>query len=113
MTPMQLGPKILKRRRRASSKTIELNVRPAASVIPERPAVIITAALVPRAPKSAMIFGTVAGGVATMAKSGVSGKLSTLGYANTPEQALCFGLTGITGPLKPPINKLCITIWPT
>ena len=49
------------------------------SVTVPRPAVITTAALVPRAPASLIKRGTVVGGVQITARSGTLGKLVTLG----------------------------------
>ena len=78
MRPRQLGPAMRKRCGRAPSSKACWRVAPWFSPASRKPAVMITAARVPRAPSSATRPGTLSGGVAITAKSGVIGSWATL-----------------------------------
>jgi hypothetical protein len=47
-----------------------------------------------------------------MAKSGLIGNASILGYANTPITAVYLGVTGIIGPEKPPDSRFFMIALP-
>ena len=57
--------------------------------------------------------GTICGGVAITAKSGVTGRLAISGYVGTSSITRYFGLTGMMCPLKPAVNRLCVNTAPT
>ncbi len=76
-TPRQLGPMMRMRCGLAASSMACSSARPFSLPASLKPAVITTAALVPRAPSSAIRPGTVSGGVQITARSGVSGRDAT------------------------------------
>ena len=73
----QFGPTIRKRCGRAASSIACCSRRPSSLPSSAKPAVITTAPLVPRAPSSAINWGTICGGVQITARSGDNGKLFT------------------------------------
>ena len=75
--PRQLGPTTRNRYGRAALSSCAARSRPTLASPSAKPAVRTTAARVPRAPSSATSAGTVSGGVAITASSGVSGRLAT------------------------------------
>ncbi len=110
--PRQLGPAIRNRRGRAASSIFRCSAQPSSPSSP-KPAVMTTAAFVPRAPSAAMRPGTVCGGVATTARSGASGRLSTSGRNSTSPTRPPFGLTAQTGPSSPAPRRLFRSTLPT
>ena len=77
--PMQLGPSTRSRWGRAASSSAFWSSPPRCEASSANPALITTAARVPRAPSSATRPGTLAAGVAITARSGASGRLATSG----------------------------------
>ena len=79
MMPMQLGPTTRRSFGFAASRTACCRALPSALPISLNPALITMAARVPRWASSAIIPGTVAGGVQITARSGVTGRRATSG----------------------------------
>gem|GEM_PF-5583188 len=79
ITPRQLGPMMRSRWGRAAASIASVRARPAAEPPSPNPAVMTTAALQPRRPSSSTRPGTVSGGVAMTARSGVRGREATSG----------------------------------
>ena len=82
MMPRQFGPTMRSRCGFAASSAACRSVPPLPLPLwsgAPRPAVMMMAAFVPRAPSSAIRAGTLSGGVQITARSGVSGRLATSG----------------------------------
>ena len=79
MIPRQLGPAIRRLHGQAASSIAWRSSVPCASAPSPKPAVMTTAALVPRSASSPTRPGTVSGGVAITARSGTTGRLATSG----------------------------------
>ncbi len=92
-SPTQLGPRMRSSVGRAASSMRCLRLTPWLSRSALRPAVSTMAALVPRAPSSAIKPGTVCGGVQMTARSGVFGSAPTSAYTGLPASSRCLGLT--------------------
>ncbi len=86
MMPTQLGPMRRSRCGFAASNIFCCSARPRSPSSP-KPAVITTAALVPRAPSSDTSPGTVSGGVTITARSGASGRLATSAKTGRPSSS--------------------------
>jgi len=80
---------------------------------PLSPAAITTRALTPRCPQSSAIPSTAAAGVAMTARSTWSGRSAAEGTHATPSSSAACGLTGYTGPGKPPEMTFCRMTRPT
>ena len=98
---------------RAASSSSCCRARPRGASASAKPALITTTARVPRFASAATRPGTTSGGVAITARSGVTGRLATSGYASTPSIAWYFGFTGMTGPWKPERSRLRARVAPT
>ena len=105
ISPRQFGPWMRRRWGLAASSI-------ACRISPRMPALITTAARQPFAPSSAITPGMVAGGVATIARSGTSGSAGIDGKHVRPATSPPLGLTRWRGPLKPPFTRLPATIRP-
>ena len=111
--PRQLGPTMRSRCGWAARSISARSASPASRPPSPKPAVTTTAARAPRAPRSAISAGIVAGGVAITARSGVPGRAETLGKHGRPATSVSCGLTAQIGPAKPPAFKLRARTAPT
>ena len=112
MRPRQFGPRTRTVWRRAASSIDCVSETPSGPRA-SRPAEITIAALVPRAPRSSISFGTVGAGVQITARSGTPGRSSTDAKAVRPAMRAWRRLTGQIGPSKPPASRLLMTVAPT
>ena len=108
ISPSVFGPITRRRCGRAAS-----SIACFSPFAPVGPAVSTAASLQPRAPRSAMMPGTVSAGVATTARSGTVGRSAARATQSSPITRPCLGFTGRTGPSKPPLRMLAITTAPT
>src|SRR5579875_1274083 len=77
-----------------------------------KPAEITTSAPTPLAPQSSTTDGTAAAGTATTARSTSPGTARTVGQHGIDATEVAAGLTGYTGPAKPPATRLRSSWWP-
>src|SRR6516162_6095370 len=112
MMPTQFGPMMRMRCGLAASSIACCSEWPR-SPSSAKPAVMITAARVPRSPSSPIKEGTVSAGIAMTAMSGARGRLAIFGWTMSPSIVVCFGLTSIISPAKPARRRLRAITAPT
>ena len=111
--PELLAPRMRSRYGLAASSIAWRMLRPRESRAVATPALITMAARVPSSPRVRTMPGIVAGGVQMMARSGACGRRATSCQTCRPSSVSYFGLTGNSGPLKPPSRRLRRIVAPT
>ncbi len=105
ISPRQFGPSTRRPSKAAPRRATSASSAAPSAPVSRKPAEITATAPTPASPQAWTTSGTVAAGVQTTARSGVSGVSPTAAYACTPWIDSCPGFTGYTTPSKPPSSR--------